>query len=142
MAHKMDAYESLSNPRSKILRILERGLKVSKVQYLKDDGSEEYKSTHNKLADYNYERYTELVDVKFEDYELIIASNLEQGAVFSLTMVGQDEVLSIDPVGRLDEKEERVLMEQTLTALSRLDSSDTTKDILSILSDFKVAEIF
>ncbi|HFZ5029818.1 TPA: hypothetical protein ACIKY6_001953, partial [Campylobacter jejuni] len=118
------------------MRILERGLKVSKVQYLKDDGSEEYKSTHNKLADYNYERYTELVDVKFEDYELIIASNLEQGAVFSLTMVGQDEVLSIDPVGRLDEKEERVLMEQTLTALSRLDSSDTTKDILSILSDF------
>ncbi|HFV1618971.1 TPA: hypothetical protein ACH6AG_000066 [Campylobacter jejuni] len=142
MAHKMNAYGGLSNPRSKILRILERGLKVSKVQYLKDDGSEEYKSTHNKLADYNYERYTELVDVKFEDYELIIASNLEQGAVFSLTMVGQDEVLSIDPVGRLDEKEERVLMEQTLTALSRLDSSDTAKDILSILSDFKVAEIF
>lgn len=134
--------ESLSNPRSKILRILERGLKISEVIYMKDDKSEKYKSIHNKLANYNYEYYSQLVDIKFDDYELIVACNLDFGAVFMLTIVGQPEVISLDPADkRLGETRERGLMEQTITALSRLDSSDTTKDILSIFSSFTVGEI-
>lgn len=127
--------ESLSNSRSKILRTLERRLKIEEAKYLKDDGSDKFKEIHNKLANYNYERYPELAVIKFDGGELMIGLNREFGSQLNLTIVDQPETMVIEPT-------KPVNMLQVMKSLGELNSKDTTADILAILTDFRVIEIY